>query len=814
MKFTLSWLKNHLDTSASLQEISDRLTRNGLVVDSITTPGEAFKGFKIAEILDVSPHPHGDRLNVCRVLTGTDVIQVVCGAPNARVGLKSVLGLPGMSIPATGVVLKKTTIREVESSGMLCSYRELGLGEDHQGIIELPADAPVGQEFCVYKGLDDPVFDIEITPNRGDCLSVRGIARDLAATGLGILKPLVIPPVKGLFPSPISVDITDSQGCPFFTGRVIRGVKNNPSPLWLQQKLEAVGIRPISALVDITNFMTYDRGRPLHVFDLDRLNGQTLTIGCAKDKERLHGLDDHSYALKTTHLVIADSAGPCSLAGIIGGMASGCSLETTSVFLESALFDPIRIAQAGRDLGILTDARYRFERGVDSRIISEGLEQATRLILDLCGGEPSDVIDAGTLPSLADPIPFSAERVKTLGGLDVEEGRALDILEKLGFGRPKAGWISVPSWRPDITGTADLVEEVLRIEGYEQIPAVGFPIEEFPTDLEFASKTPSLLPSSPPRIIEDPFASSLDCLWKIRRYLVSQGLSELYTWSFIKESWAHAFGGGNQDVRLENPISLEMAYMRPSLLPLLLDSLRRHHGRGYKNMAFFEVGHQYHSTGEPLVASGIRGFSTGPRHWLKKGRTVDFFDAKADFYGVLESCGFNASHLPIDASTPPWYHPARSGALTLGPKKILGYFGEIHPTILELFDLSDPVVGFEIFIESIPGINTRNTRNKAKTFIPLPVYQPVERDFAFLVNQDVPAGKILDLLRKIDKNLIHSVGIFDVYQGLGVPEGQKSIGVTVRLEPRERTLTENDLTLISQKIVTLMHENIGAVLRS
>jgi len=789
MKFTLSWLRDHLDTKATLEEITTRLTANGLLVDSVENPAETLKGFKIVEILEAHPHPNADRLKVCRVNTGTDIVQIVCGAPNARAGLKGIFASPGTTIPTSGLVLGKSKIRDVESAGMMCSERELGFGDSHEGIIELPPDAPVGEDFCVYKGLDDPVIDIEITPNRGDCLGVRGIARDLAATGIGDLKPLKIPSLKGQFSSSFQVRIDDLQGCPFFTGRLIRNVRNSPSPEWLQKKLRAIGLKPISALVDITNFMSYDRGRPMHVFDADKLQG-SLTIRKARTGDQLQALDNNTYLVPSDALVITDEHGVCSLAGIMGGLASGCSEETVNVFVESALFEPVRIAMAGRALGILSDSRYRFERGVDPAIIEEGLEQATQMILDFCGGEASNIIRAGVAPSEHHTVPFHTSRVQTLGGLSLPKEKIYEILERLGFMPEGEHTFKVPSWRPDIKGEADLVEEILRIHGYDAVEAVDLPR------------------ITPEEIRQNP-ESQIDRPWKIRRSLVSREMSEAYTWSFIKKGWAEKFGGGDSLLAVENPISADMSDMRPSLLPLLLDALRRNIARGHKELALFEIGNQYHVAGEVLAATGIRGLETGPRHWLNSGRLVDLFDAKADVYAVLESCGFDPSALQLSTETPPWYHPGRSGTLMLGAKTKVAYFGEFHPQILEMFDLQEPVVGFEVFVNTIPA-----AKGLKKDLPLLSPYQPVERDFSFILDTHIPGEKLLQLIQKLDKNLITSVSVFDVYQGKGVPEGKKSVALSVRLEPRENTLTEAEITNLSNKIIENAQKILGAELRS
>ncbi|MGI4851714.1 MAG: phenylalanine--tRNA ligase subunit beta [Janthinobacterium lividum] len=796
MKFTLSWLKEHLETTASLDQITDRLTANGLVVDSLTHRGAGLNGFKIVEIVEALPHPKADRLQVCRVNTGSDIIQVVCGAPNARAGLRTVLASPGLIIPTSRLVIRQSTIRDVESQGMLCSERELGLSDAHTGILELDSEAPIGTEFAAYHGLDDPIIDIEITPNRGDCLSIRGIARDLAATGIGTLKPISAVKVPSHFASSIDVEIENTQDCPLYLGRIIKNVKNGPSPLWLQKKLKSVGLKSISRLVDVTNLMMIERGQPMHVFDADQLQG-SLIVRTSHERESFDALNDESYTICSGAIVIVDDQGPCCLGGIMGGKASSCSEETTNVFLESALFDAVRTAQTGQKMNILSDSRYRFERGVDGNIAEEVLEQATQLIITLCGGEASEIIRAGDpiLASSKRSVHFRPERVQSLGGLSISDQTSFDILNKLGFkeieGEDQV--YEIPSWRPDIKGEADLVEEILRIHGYDHITKTPLPL---------VTPQERLLPN-----LDSQY--SWQRIWQVQRALVARGHAEAYTWSFLRHEWAQHFGGGQSELVIRNPISVDMSDMRPSLLPLLLEALDRNIRRGQDDGALFEIGKQYLPDKEVLMASGLRGYKTSHAHWAETGRAVDAFDAKADVEAILESVGFDPASAQVLQGAPSWYHPGRSGTIRLGPQLILAHFGEFHPQTLKMFNLDKAVVGFEVFLDAVPF-----AKNKMRFFDALSPYQAVERDFAFLIDRDISAAKLIQLIQKANKSLIKSVTIFDVYQGKGVPENKKSVGVRIRLEPQEATLSDADITAVSQVIIDTTHTQLGAVLRS
>jgi phenylalanyl-tRNA synthetase beta chain len=781
MKFTLSWLKDHLETDASLETILEKLTALGLIVDKVENKAEALAPFKICEILETEKHPNADRLQVCRVNTGTEVIQVVCGAPNARKGLKAVLARPGDIIPSTKQALKVGKVRDVESFGMMCSAEELHLGEGPEGIIEVDRDAPVGEPYAKWIGLDEILIDIEISPNRGDCLGVYGIARDLSAAGIGKLKPLKLEKIKGSYSCPVSLK-ADPEACPHFTGRVIRGLKNGSSPLWLQKKLEAIGLRPISALVDITNFFTHDQARPLHVFDADKIKGN-LNIRLSEEGESFKALDGKTYTLSDDMTVIADDSGVISLAGVMGGESTGCDEATHTIFLESAFFDPIRTAITGRSLGILSDSRYRFERGVDPASTLPGLEAATQMILEICGGEASDVIVAGAAPDLRQSIVFDPLRVKTLGGLEVSPQRAQDILTSLGFevkGEGNNLTVLTPTWRSDVEQESDLVEEVLRVEGYDKIPSTPY------------GDRPEQKPLSP--LQERRFI--------IRERLANRGLTEVVTWSFMSREDTEAFGGAPDSLVLLNPISQDLDTMRPSLLPNLLKAVLSNQNRGAETVGIFEVGPQYSDStpqGQHVMVSGIRVGALHSDHWLEKKRLVDIYDAKADVIYVL-----SGTTVQYDRNAPSWYHPGRSATVKLGPN-VLGYFGEIHPRILKEYDVKGPVVAFEIFIDRIPL-----AKRKSKSKLVLSPFQRVERDFAFVLDNNTPAENLIKAVQKADPILIKDINLFDVFNLGG---DKKSLAIRVSLQPQDRTLTEEEIQAISQKIISLVAHSTGGVLR-
>jgi phenylalanyl-tRNA synthetase beta chain len=797
MKTTLAWLKTHLETSAALDDIVGALVMLGLEVDAVENRGKDLAPFIVARVVSAERHPNADKLRLCVVDTGKGQVQVVCGAPNARAGMIGVFAPPGATIPRSGMVLKQSTIRGVASNGMLCSAYEMGLSDDHEGIIELPADAPVGAPFAQAMGLDDPVLDIKVTPNRADCLGVRGIARDLAAAGLGRLKPLDTTPVPGRFPCPIAVHLAgpDEKACPLFIGRLIRGVRNGPSPRWLQDRLAAIGLRPISALVDITNFLTFDLDRPLHVFDADKIDGDLVTRG-ARPGESLLALNGKTYALDPGMTVIADNRAVLSLGGVIGGESTGCTEATTNVYIEAALFDPVRTAATGRKLQLQSDARYRFERGLDPEFVRPGIEIATRLVLDLCGGEPSEVAVSGAVPSWRRSYAFRPERTRTLGGLAVPAAESKRILAAIGctVREEGAGFaVEPPSWRGDIEGEADLVEEVLRIHGYDKIPAVPLPRET-------ALPKPALTPAQ-------------RRVGFVRRTLAARGLVEAVTFSFMPRSLAELFGEAPESLRIANPISADLDQMRPSILPNLLTAAQRNADRGFRDGALFEVGPQYRDDtpdGQDLIAAGVRVGRTGPKRWDDPGRPVDAFLAKADALAALVAAGAAAESVQVSADPPDWYHPGRAGTFRLGPK-VLGYFGEIHPGLLREMKVDGPAVGFEIFLDHVPLPRAKGGR--ARPLLKLSPFQPVERDFAFVVDRDLPAETLLRAARGVDRKLVAAVRLFDVYTGAGVGEGKKSLAITVTLQPEEATLTDEALDAFSQKLVAAVEKATGGTLR-
>jgi len=797
MKFTLGWLKQHLETDASLDEITRRLTMLGHEVESVEDRAAALAPFVIAEVKDARQHPNADRLRVCIVDTGTEELQVVCGAPNARAGMKGVFAPVGATVPGIGLKLKKTKIRGEESNGMLCSEREMGLSDEHEGIIELPADAPVGASWADWAGMSDPVIDVGLTPNRGDCASVRGLARDLAAAGLGTLKDLDTSAVEGAFDSPIAWkrDLPDGAGdaCPMVVGRYFRGVTNRESPQWLRDRLTAIGLRPISALVDITNWATFDLGRPLHVFDADAIAGD-LTMRLARGGETIAALDGRDYDLAEGMLVIADDDGVRGIAGVMGGAGAGCGPDTVNVFLEVALFDPIRIAEAGRRLGIVSDARYRFERGVDPTSALWGAEIATRMILDLCGGEASRLTIAGAPPDQDRTLSLRASRVLSLGGVATGADEAAGILDALGFLTRIDGDVvrcTVPPWRPDIEGEADLVEEVLRIKGYDAIPIV--PLERTAT-----------IPA-PVRDAAQARAES------VRRLLAGRGLVEAVTYSFMDGRQAELFGGVDDSVRLVNPISADLDVMRPSILPNLVAAVARNQARGQENPCLFEVGPQYADDtpeGQALVAAGLRAGKTCPRGWAARPRAVDAFDAKADVLAALEGAGAPVANAKVEADAPGWYHPGRSGTFRLG-RTVLAHFGELHPRMLAAMDADGPVVGFEIYLDHLPPAKA----GAARKLLTLSSFQSVHRDFAFIVDEAVAAADLMRAARAADRALITDVALFDLYQGKGVAEGKKSLAIAVTLQPTLATLTDAEIDAVADRIVAAVAKQTGGELR-
>ena len=800
MKFTIGWLKEHLDTQATLDQIVEKLTMVGLEVEKVTDRAKGMENFVVGHVIEAKQHPDADRLRVCQVDTGTETVELVCGAPNARTGMKGAFAPGGSYIPGTGITLKPTEIRGVLSNGMLLSEREMGLSDEHDGIIELDENAKVGDKVVEIMGLDDPIIEIAITPNRGDCLGVRGIARDLAAAGLGSLKPLANGPVPGTFESPVKVHLNfDEQtqsACPYFVGRYIRGVQNGESPGWLKDKLLAVGLRPISALVDITNLLTMDLGRPLHVFDVAKLEGD-VQARMAKPGEKLMALNGKEYELDTEMCVIADDNKVESLGGIMGGEESGCTETTSNVYVECAYFDPIRTATTGRKLQIMSDARYRFERGVDPDFLETGMEIATRLIMDLCGGEPSEVVIAGSAPEWKRDIMLRPERIKTLGGVDIALEEIERILIVLGFGvggDHGSFRVSIPSWRSDIVSEACLVEEVVRIYGFDKIPAI-------PVKADTALSQVALLPDQKRHS-------------QARRLLAKRGMVEAVTYSFLSNADADLFGGAPDSVKLVNPISADLDVMRPSLLPNLLNAANRNAARGTGSAQIFEVGPQFAGDlpeDQIIVATGIRSNQTGSRHWAQNPRPVDAFDAKADALAVLEDLGAPVGKLQAIADAPSWYHPGRSGALCLGPKNKLAFFGEIHPAILRRMDIKGPVAAFEIYIDSLPKPKAK--KSAAKAHLELPQLHTVERDFAFVVNEDVAASAIVNAAQGAHKSLITNVSVFDVFAGGNLGEGKKSVAITVTLQPIEQSLTDVEIEAVVGKIVANVAKSTNGVLR-
>ena len=797
MKFTLSWLKDHLDTTASVDEIAEALTDLGLEVEEVTNPAARLADFTIGKVLKAEPHPDADRLRVCQVLTDAGETQIICGAPNAREGITVVIAKPGVYVPGIDTTIGVGKIRGIESHGMMCSEREMELSDEHDGIIELPS-GEVGERFIDWLAVNDPakvdpVIEIAITPNRPDALGVRGIARDLAARGLGKLKPQQALSVPGVFPCPIgvSIDADTADGCPLFAGRVIRGVTNGPSPQWLQDQLRAIGLRPISALVDITNFFTYDQNRPLHVFDADKVKGG-LRIHRAQGGETLMALDDRTYTFQPGMIVISDETGPESIAGIMGGDPTGVTDDTVNVFLESAFWDNIQIALTGRALKINSDARYRFERGVDPDYTLPGLEAATQMILDLCGGEASNVVVAGAVPKHSRAYRLDYARVQSLVGMEIPEAQQRQTLTALGF-RLEGNMAHVPSWRPDVLGEADLVEEVARIASLTKLK--GKPL-------------PRLTPGVPKPVMTPRQRREATA----RRTCAALGYNECVSYSFIDQASAALFGGGDTATMLENPISSEMSHMRPALLPGLLQAAARNQARGFMDLALFEVGPAFHG-GEPgeqhNLITGLLVGRTGPKDVHGQSRAVDVFDVKADAEAVLAAIGAPAK-VQILRGAPGWWHPGRHGMICLGPKKVLGVFGELHPKVLRAMDVKGPAMAFTIWPDEVP--EPRKT-GAARPALDISDLQAVERDFAFVVDAGVEALTLVNAAAGADKALIEDVRVFDEFVGGSLGDGKKSIAVTVRLQPREATLKDTDIEAVSAKIIEKVQKATGGTLR-
>ncbi|MEL7149239.1 MAG: phenylalanine--tRNA ligase subunit beta [Pseudomonadota bacterium] len=797
MKFTMSWLKEHLETTATVDEIAETLTDLGLEVEEVVNPADRLAPFTLGKVLKAEKHPDADRLRVCEVETDEGVKQIICGAPNAREGITVVICKPGDYVPGIDVTLSVGKIRGVESHGMMASERELELSDEHDGIIELPS-GDVGDKFTDWLMANapekiDPMIEIAITPNRQDALGVEGIARDLAARGLGTLISTAPVPVPGTYPSPIGISIDDDtlDGNPHFTGRVIRGVKNGPSPAWLQARLKAIGLRPISTLVDITNFFTFDRNRPLHVFDADKVQGD-LRVHRAEGGEQLLALDEKTYTFEPGMMVISDDRAPESIAGVMGGEESGVTEDTVNVFLESAYWDPITIAHTGRKLKINSDAKYRFERGVDPAFTLLGLEAATQMILDLCGGEPSEVVVAGAEPDMTRSYRLDTARCSSLVGMDIPAETQRATLEKLGF-TLDGDMATPPTWRVDVKGEADLVEEVARIASL--------------TNLE---------PKPMPRAtagVPKPILTAMQKREQIaRRTAAALGYNECVTYSFIDQSSAALFGGGDEARRIANPISQDMTHMRPSHLPGLLQAAARNQSRGFNELSLFEVGAVFHG-GEPeeheILVTGVRIGATGPKDVHGARRMVDVFDARADAEAILSALGAPA-RMQFARPAKAWWHPGRSARMTLGPKITLAAFGEIHPKVLKALDVKGPAVGFAVHIGAVPQPKNVSSTRAALTISDL---QAVERDFAFVLDADVEAINVVNAAQGADKTLIEDVRVFDEFIGGSLGEGKKSLAITVRLQPSEKTLTDEDIEAVGKAIVEKVGKATGGVLR-
>ena len=798
MKFTWNWLQDHLETSHSLDEILEILPMIGLEVEEVDNPAMRLAAFTVAEITSAERHPNADKLQVCQVNTGAETIQIVCGAPNARAGLKTVLAVPGTHIPGLDITIKEGEIRGETSCGMLCSASELGISEDHDGIMELPADAVVGTAAAQAAGIDDIMIEIAITPNRGDCLGVRGVARDLAAAGYGSLKPLDFSSEEGSFDSAITwaVETDDAAACPIVTGRMFRGIENKPSPAWMQQRLTAIGQRPIDVLVDITNYVMFDIGRPLHAYDADKIAGDRLVIRNAKDGESLTALNEKTYDLDHEMIVICDENGPDDIAGVMGGDRTGVSESTTNMFLEIAIFDPIAVALTGRKLNLNSDARYRFERGLDTDGPTAFSGYITRMVKQLTGAEASHIVTAGAGVPAITPIAFSPAGVKSLTGVDVPEARMQEILEILGFTvdtTDAASWqVTRPSWRPDIHGKADIIEEIIRIHGYEHLPMLSLPRDE---------------------MIAKPSVSKLQRRTNyLRRALVARDYVEAVTFSFMKDEDAVLFGGGDEALRLANPISADLNMMRPTILPNLLQATGRNLRRGSTDLSFFEIGPVFH--GVPAdqqfhMCCGVRQGRGRVADWRHGNEMVTVYDAKADLLNALGAIGVSVDNLQITNEAPDYYHPGRSGALMQG-RTILGYFGEIHPSIAKHFDVKGACVGFELFFQRVP---TPKDKGPAKPLLALNALQALSRDFAFVVDKNVTADALMRAVKAGGKPFVSSVNIFDVYEGDKMEEGKKSLAITVTIQPQKATLVDAEIVEISDKIIASVGKNCGGVIR-
>ncbi|MBY5934660.1 phenylalanine--tRNA ligase subunit beta [Tateyamaria omphalii] len=797
MKFTLSWLKQHLDTTASVDEITYALTDLGLEVEGVEDRGAKLADFTIGKVLSAEKHPDADRLRVCQVATDEGEKQIICGAPNAREGITVVVAKPGVYVPGIDTTIGVGKIRGIESFGMMASEREMELSDEHDGIIELPS-GEVGDRFVDWLAENDPakvdpVIEIAITPNRPDALGVRGIARDLAARGLGTMRPNPVPEVEGAFVSDITVSIDDDtlDGCPAFFGRLIRGVQNGPSPAWLQDRLRAIGLRPISFLVDVTNYFTYDLNRPLHVFDADKVAGN-LRVHRAKGGEEIAALDEKTYTFQPGQMIISDDNGPESIAGVMGGAETGCTEETVNVFVESAYWDPIQIAYTGRALKINSDARYRFERGVDPAFTPVGLDHACAMILEHAGGTASSVVSAGAIPDTSRAYRLNAARVQSLVGMEIHESEQRQTLTALGF-KLEGDMAHVPSWRPDVMGEADLVEEVARVASLTKLQGKPLP----------------RLTDGVPKPVMTPIQRREQIA---RRTAAALGYNECVTYSFIDQASAKLFGGGADATMLENPISSDMSHMRPALLPGLLQAAARNQARGFADLALFEVGPAFHG-GEPgeqhLLVSGLLVGRTGPKDVHSASRPVDVYDVKADAEAILSAIGAPAK-VQIMRGAQNWWHPGRHGKICLGPKKVLGVFGELHPRVLEAMDVKGPAMAFTLWPTEVPMPRKAGANKGALDISDL---QAVERDFAFVVDAEVEALTLVNAAMGADKALIEDVRIFDEFIGGSLGEGKKSLALTVRLQPKDATLKDADIEAVAQKVVEKVTKATGGTLR-
>jgi phenylalanyl-tRNA synthetase beta chain len=786
MKVTLDWLKQHIDTDASLDTIVETLTRIGLEVEGVENPGATLAAFRVAKVLSAAPHPQADKLQVLSVDAGDGPLQVVCGAPNARAGLVGVFGAPGATVPSNGMVLKVAAIRGVESNGMMCSTRELELGEEHDGIIELPADAPIGMAYPDYAGLNDPVIEVNVLPNRPDCMGVRGIALDLVAAGLGTAKPLAYAPVAGAGAGP-DVRTDDTDGCPAFYAQGVTGLVNGTAPEWMRRRLTAIGQRSISTLVDITNYVMFDLGRPLHVYDRAKLSGG-LVARKASAGEQVLALNGKTYTLAETMTVIADDAHVHDIGGIMGGEDSGVTPETTDVVIECAYFDPDSIARTGQALMLTSDARSRFERGVDPAFLEDGLAIATRLVLDLCGGSASEPTHSGTPPTTRKRIAYDPARAETLGGLEVAPERQREILTALGFTVEDDWTVLPPPARRDVDGPADLVEEVIRIVGIDSVPATPLP-----RAVGVAKPT-----ATPAQKIES----------RVRRAAAARGLNETITWSFLSDAQATAIGGASWT--LANPISEELKVMRPSLLPGLLAAAERNMKRGAGGVRLFELGRRYLADGERPTLGVVLAGEARPRGW-QDGKATQFtaFDAKAEALALLAAAGAPVDNLQVMGEAGDAWHPGQSGTLRLGPKTVLAAFGMVHPLTTRAFDVDGPVAAVELYLDAIPA---KRASSFARSAYAPPALQAVRRDFAFLVPDGVSGEALVRAARGADKVAIVGARVFDVFTGTGVEPGHKSIAVEVTLQPGEKSFTEAELKAVADKVVAAAAK-IGASLR-